>query len=89
MQEMCAPTTAARITLDVQPLPKVAGPLAGTSQTPLHFISPPSESGLSHLGVMLTPLALVDAGLSARVVCLSSQSESLWVDKPIRAAQTA
>lgn len=81
---MCAPTTAAPTTLDAQLLLKVAGPLAGTTQTPSHVTSPPSN-----LGVTLTPLTLVDAGLSARVVCLSSQSESLWVDKPIRAAQTA
>lgn len=55
MPEMCVPTTAARITLDVQPLPREAGPLAGTSQAPLRVISSPSENGSSRLGVDIHP----------------------------------
>lgn len=58
---MFAPTTAAHITLDAQLPLKVAGPLAGTTQTHLRFISLPSESDLSNLRVPLTPLSDVTA----------------------------
>lgn len=61
MQGMSAPTIAAHITLDAQLLLRVAGPLAGTTQTRFRFISLPSESDLSNLRVTLTPLSDVPA----------------------------